>query len=206
MILWSPGAFGMPDVYDTTIEKLRAKGVDVRALHLPSVGPAPQQSRPGKGPNMYDDAAFIAKEAEKEADAGRNVILLAHSYSGAPVCQAPQGLTAKERRAQGKKGGIVSLAFISSLVPALGESGADVYGRSPEGGKAIPMEPIVSAYHPVRWSLSELTLNVIRRVAGWCRPTLKGRLRFVCRRSTSSKPRHSSRCLPTFRPMLTSTS
>ena len=164
----SPGAFAMPDVYDQLVEKARGRGVDVRALHLPSIGLGPQQSRPGKAPSMYDDAEFIAKEAEKESDAGRNVILVAHSYSGMPVSQCTQGLTAKERHTQGKTGGVVGLAFITSLVPSLGESGGDVYGRSPNAGKANPMEPIVScvpspSVGPV---LLEFSLTVMRLMAG----------------------------------------
>lgn len=141
----SPGAFAMPDSYDALIGKLKAKDVDVRGLHLPSVGLGPQQSRPGQGPNMYDDAAFIAEEAKKEADAGRNVVLVAHSYSGVPVSQSPKGLTIKERRAQGKKGGVIGLAYITSLVPTLGQSAGENWGKSSAGtGEAIPMEAQVS--------------------------------------------------------------
>lgn len=145
VILLSPGAFGMPDVYDPLVEKLRARGVDIRALHLPSVGVGRQQSRPGEAPYMAADAAFIAKEAEKEADAGRNVVLLAHSYSGVPVSQSPRGVTLKERLAQGKKGGIVGLAYMTSLVPALGESAGDIYNKSPAAGDEVPMVLVVSA-------------------------------------------------------------
>ena len=144
IILMSPGAFAMPDTYDPIIEKLRAKGVNVRGLHLLSVGPGPQRSRPGKGPSMNDDAAFIAKEVEKEADAGRNVLLMGHSYSGVPVCQCVKGLTKTERQAEGKKGGVVGLAFMTSLVPALGESAGEVFAKSQQEGKAVPMELIVS--------------------------------------------------------------
>ena len=140
-----PGAFALPQCYDPLVEKLAVKGLNIRAVHWPSVGLGPQQSRPGKGPNMYDDAAFIAKEAEKEADLGRNVVLVAHSYGGVPVCQSVQGLTTRERQSQGKRGGIVGLAFMTSLVPALGESAGEVYGRSPAQGEGIPMEVTVSA-------------------------------------------------------------
>jgi hypothetical protein len=81
---------------------------------------------------MYDDAAFIAKEAERLADEGKDVILVGHSYGGVPVTQSAKGLGTKERQKQGKTGGIVNLAYITSLVPAVGTSAAGMLADVPK--------------------------------------------------------------------------
>ena len=65
-------------------------------------------------------------DTEKLADEGKNVILLAHSYGGVPVTESTKGLRKEERQAQGKKGGVVSLAYMTALVPAVGTSAAGV--------------------------------------------------------------------------------
>ncbi len=106
---------------------------------MPTVGLAASEGRPGKPPTMYDDAAFINKEAEKLADEGKDVILVGHSYGGVPVTEGAKGLGKKERQAQGKKGGIVNLAYMTCLVPSVGESAAEMLAQVREDGKT-PMQ------------------------------------------------------------------
>jgi len=130
-----PGSFALPEYYDPMFEKLRAKGVDIRGIHLPSVGLRTLEGRPGPPPTMYDDAAFIAKEVEKEADAGKDVVVIGHSYGGVPVSQFPQGLSKAQRQEQGKPGGLVALAYLTCLVPALGESAMSVLAFAPPENK-----------------------------------------------------------------------
>lgn len=76
--------------------------------------------RGGSLPTMYDDAAFIAKELVKLADEGKEVVIVAHSYGGTPSSECPKGLGKEERQKQGKKGGLVRIAYVSCLVPAVG--------------------------------------------------------------------------------------
>ena len=116
-ILIIPGAFATPDLYDEVVNPLAAQGYSIRALHLPSVGYA--QERPG---TMMDDAAFIASEVSKLADEGKDVVLIAHSYGGVPATQSTKGVGKVERQSQEKKGGIVRLAYMTAMVPALEES------------------------------------------------------------------------------------
>ena len=65
------------------MDEVTAKGYEMRPLHISSVGlnPGPGEGQP---PTMYGDAAFIAKETEKLADEGRDVIPISHSYGGVP--------------------------------------------------------------------------------------------------------------------------
>ncbi|KAL2419931.1 hypothetical protein ABEF95_008733 [Exophiala dermatitidis] len=131
-IVFVPGSFATPHLYSQVINGVAAQGHDIRALHLPSVGPGTGQAREGSLPTMYDDAAFIAKEVETLADQGKAVILVGHSYAGIPITQSVQGLSVKERQKQGKPGGIVRLAYMTAVVPAVGESATDVLLRLPE--------------------------------------------------------------------------
>lgn len=81
-ILLVTGSFVPPGVYDTVVDAVQARGTQMKALHSPTVGLAPQQGRDGVAPTMYDDASFIGQEVDKLADQGKRVILIAHSYGG----------------------------------------------------------------------------------------------------------------------------
>lgn len=129
-ILLVTGSFCLPEFYDNVVEAVTAKGYEMRALHSPSVslktGP-----REGAPPTMDDDAVFIAGEVEKLADEGKDVILMAHSYGGVPSTQSVKGLSKTERQKQGKKGGIVRLAYMTCLVPPIGGTAASVLADVP---------------------------------------------------------------------------
>lgn len=87
---------------------------------------------------MYDDAAFIATHVRSLADSGNNIILIAHSYGvggGTPGTESVRGLTKKNREAQGLDGGIVGIAYMTSLVPNVGEPAASVQAPLPEESK-----------------------------------------------------------------------
>lgn len=127
-ILLVPGSFALPEFYDVVVDPVKAKGYDIRALHLLTVGLGPENPRKGTPPNMYDDAAFIAKEIEKLADEGKDVILIAHSYGGIPTTESIKGLGKEERAKLGKKGGVVKIAYMTCLVPEVGQNAMAVLG------------------------------------------------------------------------------
>lgn len=79
---------------------------------------------------MYEDAAFIAKHATALADEGKDVLILTHSYGGVPGTESVKGLSKSERQKQGKKGGIVRLAYMTSLTPAVGVAAAGLQADS----------------------------------------------------------------------------
>ncbi|KAK5047232.1 hypothetical protein LTR84_006754 [Exophiala bonariae] len=134
-ILLVTGSFVPPSVYDTVVDAVQAKGLQVRALHSPTVGLAPRQGREGAAPTMYDDAAFIGEEIDKLADQGKRVILIAHSYGGIPATQSVRGRSLTDRRQQGKRGGIARLAYMTALVPEIGHSAIDVLADVPPEGQ-----------------------------------------------------------------------
>jgi alpha-beta hydrolase superfamily lysophospholipase len=130
-IILIPGSFGLPEFYDPVMDAVAEKGYEIRGLHLPSVGltRGPQEAEPK---TMYDDAAMIAKETEKLVDEGKDVILVAHSYGGVPTTESTKGLGKAEREAQGKKGGIVRLAYMTALVPDVGVAAMGVLADVPK--------------------------------------------------------------------------
>lgn len=119
-------------VYQQIFDAVSEAGYEIKGIHPPTVGPSSRQGRDGPAPSMYDDAAVIAQEAEKLADRGKDVILLGHSYAGISMSQSTKGLGKEERKAQGKPGGIVRLAYMSCLVPAIGNSAASLLGKFPD--------------------------------------------------------------------------
>ncbi|KAL6793336.1 hypothetical protein GGI42DRAFT_346228 [Trichoderma sp. SZMC 28013] len=63
---------------------------------------------------------------------GKNVILLMHSYGGVYGSAAVHGLSHKERKEAGQKGGIVGLVYVTAITPAVGKSLLDMMGLTPE--------------------------------------------------------------------------
>ena len=124
-----------PNVYDTVVNAITANGIEMRALHSPTVGVSPREGREGVPPTMYDDATFMAQEVDKLADQGKNVILIAHSYGGVPASQCIEGRSIAARQKQGKKGGILRLGYMTALIPELGKSAADVLRDVPAEGQ-----------------------------------------------------------------------
>ncbi|KAI0399120.1 Alpha/beta hydrolase fold-1 [Xylaria palmicola] len=130
------GSFAPAVLYDDLVARIKAHGYDMKALHLPTVGLAPGQGRDTPPATMYDDAAFIAKEVEALADAGREIILIAHSYGGIPATESTKGLSVAERQKQGKKGGIVRLAYKTVLLIEPGHSAMEVFSTPSEQTEA----------------------------------------------------------------------
>lgn len=130
-IVLIPGSFVHSSHYTPTVQPLRDAGISVHVLDPPCF-----YSKKPTLPTMSDDAAFIASFVEKLADAGEEVVLAAHSYGGTPASECIKGLTVEERKAQGKKGGVVRLAYITAVVPKVGNALAETIA----GGEPIPME------------------------------------------------------------------
>jgi alpha-beta hydrolase superfamily lysophospholipase len=112
-----PGSFNYAKTYIPLIEKFKSTGYSLHTIDLRTVG-----KKPGPPPTIYDDAAFIASEVEKLADEGKEMVLVGHSYGGIPISQCMEGLSRAAREKEGKQGGVVRIAYMTALVPALGES------------------------------------------------------------------------------------
>lgn len=161
-----PGASALPFFYDFVVKPLQAKGISIEALHIPSVG-LEHGNRPGPLPDMYDDAEFVANRIQELSDAGEDVIVVTHSYGGTPGTQAIEGLTKTERTKEGKKGGVIGLAYMTSLVPSVGETASSVLASVPEEN-LVPTLIDVSFIHLPR--LRNANSKFDRRTAGCTTP------------------------------------
>lgn len=117
-ILIVPGSFSAAAHYDTLIAALHALSYPAVVSDLPSASRLP----PAPAASMADDAAHFHGIAESLADEGRDIVIVTHSYGGVPGTEAAKGLGKADREAEGKKGGVVRLVYLTSIVPAVGGS------------------------------------------------------------------------------------
>lgn len=76
------------------------------------------------------------------------VILIAHSYGGVPSTQCTKGVTKMERQREGKNGGLVRIAYMTCLVPAVGGSASSVLTEIPDENRidfAVDVSPVLNA-------------------------------------------------------------
>jgi hypothetical protein len=104
--------------YTALMDSLKAQKYEVVSHRLPSVG-----SKTPREQSVAKDSAFIKNNMLLPSiNAGKDVLLLMHSYGGCPGADAAKGLSKAERQAAGKKGGIVGLVFMCAFVAAEGAS------------------------------------------------------------------------------------
>ncbi|KAF3043775.1 hypothetical protein E8E12_010098 [Didymella heteroderae] len=136
-IVLIPGSFLHSLHYAPTLQPLIDGGISVHVLDPPCY----YTKKPGDLPTMYDDASFVATFIENLADQGHEVVLVSHSYGGTPASECMKGvdgcgLSVGARQKQGKRGGVVRLAYMTAVVPKVGGGLADTM----VGGVTVPLE------------------------------------------------------------------
>lgn len=118
VIAIAPAAWHSPIHYALYVEKLHIAGYRTVSERLPSCdSPNPMAQ------SVSGDAAFIVQNLLMPSiNAGKEVVLVTHSYSGGPGAVAAKGLSVVERRAAGKTGGIIGLIYICAFVAEEGQS------------------------------------------------------------------------------------
>lgn len=138
-ILIVPGSFSAASHYDTLIAALHALSYPAVVSDLPSASRLP----PAPAASMADDAAHFHGIAESLADEGRDIVIVTHSYGGVPGTEAAKGLAKVDREAEGKKGGVIRLVYLTSIVPAVGGSLVSTMGPV---GEAITINVCVPKF------------------------------------------------------------
>lgn len=115
VFILSPGAWHTSEVYNKLVPHLEAKGHRTVLHDWPSITQAPLTS-------FDEDIQAIRTTVLREADAGNDVVIVAHSWSGSPVNSSVADLSKAERAKQGKPGGIVKLVFLCAFVVSEGVS------------------------------------------------------------------------------------
>ena len=134
-IVFAPGAWHTPDCFDTLRKELGTRGWTTEAVAYPSAGSEP----PTKG--VPEDSAALRSVLERLAEEGKEIVLVVHSYGGIVGQNASQGLGYKQRKAEGKTGGIIEFVYLAAFVAPKGLSIKAMFG-----GQLLPwMKMNVSA-------------------------------------------------------------
>ena len=118
-----PGNFLPPAYYATAVERLESHSFPTKLVTLASTGSSEPLS------SNKPDIAAIQIVLEDLVNAGKEVIVVAHSYAGVPACEAVKGLGRQERLGLGKSGGVVKMVFVSAWVLQEGESPPTIIER-----------------------------------------------------------------------------
>lgn len=120
-----PGAWQLPTVWQTFIQTAQEAGYQVQYDQLPTVGgiSLPLASLSDDVAVVQANLVKLVNEEEKE------VILVGHSSGGLVASGACEGFDAVSRKKEGKKGGVIQVAFLASFAVKKGETMLDILGR-----------------------------------------------------------------------------
>ncbi|GKT48963.1 pheophorbidase [Colletotrichum spaethianum] len=151
-ILFTPGAWHQPWIFDQVRGDLAKRGYPTAVVALASVGSTDVNV------GLDQDAEVVRAELQGLADAGREVVVVAHSYGGVPVANAVEGLNYKDRIAQDKSGGVLMIVYMASFAVPAEESLGDNVGLQPwwdvTDGFISPRDPNSIFYGGVEPSLA----------------------------------------------------
>lgn len=112
LVFFVPGAWHYPACFDGVRARLEKLGYPTETIAHASIGEEP----PVK--NHVEDIANLRVALKTLVDAGKDVVVVAHSYGGIVASTAVEGLGFPERRRDGKKGGIIQYVCDSSTAHA----------------------------------------------------------------------------------------
>lgn len=118
-----PGAFQLPIGYQPFADVLKQAGFDAVVIDKPSTGTTTLPL-----PGLPEDIEAIRKVVIPLIDAGKEVVVLAHSAGGVSSSGAVKGLDVKTRKAAGLPGGVTRLIFMSAAMVPKGQCMIDVLG------------------------------------------------------------------------------
>ena len=142
VILLIPGSFSPADLYTTLVDTIKSAGYEVHAYDLPSAARKPPQ----KSADVFEDAAFFREKAREILDAGKNVVLLSHSYGGVVAFETIKDLPTTEPK---NDPAVVGLVALTSLLVPVGVSLKAGMGQLPsfirEEASAAPPQPLLAS-------------------------------------------------------------
>ena len=153
-IVFVPGAWHGPSAYANLASRLEAYGYPSVSITLPSVGGSPPTF------DFAEDIATIQATVSSLVEEGKDVILVAHSYSGQLVGEMPEDLSKKAREKRKLQGGLVRIVFVMAFLV-------------PEGFQAAPKDDTSTMYafikadtevsSPSRIPLQQTTTIILKR-------------------------------------------
>jgi hypothetical protein len=140
VILIVPGAWHQAQHYKRVTDGLEKHGYEAAGITLPTFNSRPPNA-------VWDqDAETVRQLILKNLDAGKDVIVVAHSFGGVAMSEAVKGLGKKAREAHGLKGGVVRLIYMCAMALPKGQShiGQMSIGHD-EPQQPIPVEEVFIA-------------------------------------------------------------
>ncbi|WZH48495.1 Alpha/beta hydrolase fold-1 [Fusarium acuminatum] len=120
-ILAVPGAWHTVESFDTVKKIFTDRNYEFVSQNAPGVTDA--------NATVIGDAASLRTNLlQPLVEAGKDVIVMMHSYGGMYGSQAVQGLSKREREQSGKQGGVISLIYVSAVTPLEGKTTLDMMG------------------------------------------------------------------------------
>lgn len=138
-VVFTPGAWHGTWAFDTVRSQLEALGYPTEAVALPSVGST------NASVGVAEDAAALAAELGTLTDAGKDVVMVCHSYGGVVASSAVEGFGYKDRSTAGLgDNGVIMLVYMTafaapaqtSLLDALG--GEYLWWMTPDSTVSLP--------------------------------------------------------------------
>ena len=118
-----PGNFLPSTYYSGCARLLETHGYPTRVIDIASTGSDTTLA------SNEPDVAAVRGVIEELSDAGKEIIVVAHSYGAIPACEAVKGLGHQERLKLGMSGGVVQLVFIAAWLLQEGENPPDIIAR-----------------------------------------------------------------------------
>ncbi|KAF2967403.1 hypothetical protein GQX73_g6154 [Xylaria multiplex] len=160
-VFFSPGAFHSSWAFDDVRNILSGRGFTTEASELISVG----TTDPSIG--MFSDAKHLRSRLTKLVDEGKEIIFVAHSYSGIVVANAIEGLSIEQRASAGKRGGIVMILHLAALIINAGQSlsssvDPSIVPWTENEGFLIAKNPLHHFYADVEPSLASKAVEALK--------------------------------------------
>jgi len=92
--------------------------------------PTASRSPPETAATLADDVAVFHDKLAILVEDGKDIVLIAHSYGGVVATDAAEGFAKVDREAQGLRGGIVKIVYLTCIVIGVGETAGEVCSRS----------------------------------------------------------------------------
>lgn len=121
-VVFTPGAWHGTWAFDMVRESLEGLGYPTEAVALPSVG------NNNASVGVAEDAAALEAELATLTDAGKDVVMVCHSYGGVVASTAVEGYGYKNRSAAGLDGGVIMLVYMTAFAAPAGTSLLDALG------------------------------------------------------------------------------
>lgn len=130
-IILVQGSFQIPQVYETLVQGLVARGYPTIHPQLPSCSNTESPEFPQL--SLVDDALAVRTELTRQIEyEEKNVVVVMHSYGGLVGSEAiTEELSYPKRHAQGLPGGVIHLFFYSAFLLNEGQSVLSAFGESP---------------------------------------------------------------------------